>query len=103
MSIGNKMRWIRVLVFAAIYFLIYVFSAVYFMVRTYSGTSELTWYLQHPWIALHTIFGELIRSPLLMLSLFLMMLQSFILGFVTDWALRTIRKHIRLKKRNPKI
>jgi hypothetical protein len=87
MSGKSKMRWIRVLGFATIYFFIYVISAVFFIIKSHVGSSELTWYLQHPWIALRTIFDELTRSPLLMFLLLIMIISSFILGFVTDWVL----------------
>lgn len=94
-------RWIRVLVFATIYFFIFVISAVSFMLKSYSEVqpAELTWYLQHPWIASRAILRELIQSPLLMLSLFLMILYSFVLGFVTDWVMGILKRYILLRKR----
>jgi len=99
----DKMRWIRVLVFAAIYFFLCVISVVFFMIKSYSGSSELTWYLQNPWIALRTIFGfilsELPRSPLLMFTLFTLILNSLILGFITDWVFRILKRYILLRKR----
>jgi len=38
----------------------------------------------------------------MMLSLFTIVLKSFILGFVTDWVLRTFKRHILFRKRKPK-
>lgn len=90
----SKIRWIRVFGFATVYFFIYVTSSVFFLIGSYSGSSELAWYLQNPWFALRTtfsfIFYELPRNPLLMLTLFILMANSFILGFVTDWGLRLL-------------
>jgi len=98
----NRMRWIRVLGFATVYFFMYVTSAVFFLIKSHSGSSELAWYLQNPWLALHTIFSfilyELPRNPLLMLTLFTIILNSFILGFITDWILRILKKHLLLRK-----
>ena len=96
------MRWIRVLFLATIYFFIYVASAVLFMIKSYSSSSELAWYLQNPWGALRTIFGfilfELPQSPLLMLALFIIILQSFILGFITEWGLRILMRYVQLRR-----
>jgi len=98
----DKMRWTRVLVLATFYFFIYVASAVLFLIKSYSGSSELAWYLQNPWIALRTIFGfilfELPQSPLLILTLFVVILQSFILGFITEWGLRILVRHVQLRR-----
>jgi len=102
----DKTRWIRVLVFASIYFFLYAVSVVFFMINSYAGSSELTWYLQNPWIALRTIFDfvlfELPRSPLLMFTLFTLILNSLILGFITDWVFRILKRYILLRKRKPK-
>jgi len=99
----DKMRWMRVLVFASIYFFLCAISVVFFMIKSYSGSSELTWYLQNPWIALRTIFGfilsELPRSPLLMFTLFTLILNSLILGFITDWVFRILKRYILLRKK----
>jgi len=95
----DKVRWIRVLSFATIYFFIYVISfTVYFLyliklhLTVYSFTLE--YLLQNPWVAFRIIFRELTRSPL---SLFIIILCSFIMGFITDWILRIL-----LRKRKQK-
>jgi len=100
----RKLPWtriLRIIGFATIYFCIFVASALFFLLKSYSGSSELAGYLQNPWAALRTIFDyiffEVPRNPLLMLTLFILMLQSLVLGFVTDWVLRVL-----LKKRKTK-
>jgi hypothetical protein len=99
------LRWIRILRifgFAAIYFFIFAFSAVYLAIQSFSGSSELAWYIQNPLIALRTmldyIFFELPRNPLVMLALFALILQSLALGFVTDWVLRLFIRHLQRRK-----
>ena len=98
----DKIRWIRVLVLATTYFFIHVASAFLFMIKSYSSSSELAWYLQNPWIALRTIFSfilfEVPQSPLLMLTLFVIILQSFILGFITEWGLRIFMRYVQLRR-----
>jgi len=94
------MRGMRALGFAAIYLFIHIISIVVFTVKPHLGSPELAWYLQHPWHALSTMFGELIRSPLLILSLLSLVLYSFILGFITDWFLSALERRIQLRKRN---
>jgi len=88
------MPWKRVLGFAAIYFFIYVILfAIYFLfliqlhMTVYSYT--LDWVLLNPRLALDIIFTELTRNPL---SLFIIILCPFILGFITDWGLRILMK-----------
>ena len=98
----DKMRWIRVFVFATVYFCIYATSIVYFTIQSLSGIPEYSWYFRDPWIALRTIFSyalfEVPQSPLMMLSLFTIIAKSFFLGFITDWGLRILRRHIQLRK-----
>lgn len=98
----DKMRWMRVLVLATFYFFIYVASAVLFMIKLYSGSSELAWYFRNPWIALRTIFNfilsELPQNPLFILTLFVIILQSFILGFITEWGLRILVRQVQLRR-----
>jgi len=103
MSGKDEMRWIRVLGFATIYFLIYVISfTVYFLYLIGSHMTvysfDLTWLFYHdfPWFALRIIFRELAGGPL---SLFIMIPCSFILGFMTDWVFRILKRRIQLRKR----
>ncbi len=102
----SKIRWIRVFGFATVYFFIYVTSSVFFMIGPYSCFSELAWYLQNPWFALRMIFSfilyELPRSPMLMLTLFIFIANSFILGLVTDWGLRLLLRKRKQKINRPK-
>jgi hypothetical protein len=100
------LQWIRILRifgFAAIYFFIFAFSAVYFAIKSLSGSSELAGYIQNPLIALRTVldyvFFELPRNPLMMLTLFTLILQSLALGFVTDWVFRLLMRHFQLRKK----
>jgi len=97
-----KRRWIRVLFLTTIYFFIYVASIIYFTIKSLPPTSEYSWYFQDPWIALRTIFGfilfELPQNPLFMLTLFVIILQSFILGFLTEWGLRVLMKYIQFRR-----
>jgi len=96
------MRWIRVLGFATIYFFVYVISAILFMIKSLSDSSQITgylqYYLQNPLKTILIMFAELTQSPLLMLTLFIVILNSFILGFVTDWVFRVLKRHIMLRK-----
>ena len=96
------MQWMRILVLATVYFFVYIASAVLFLIKSHSGSSELSWYLQNPWIALRTIFdfilSDLPRNPLLILTLFILILQSFILGFITEWGLRILVRHVQLRR-----
>ncbi len=87
----SKIRWIEFSALRLSIF-IYVTSSVFFLIGSYSGSSELAQYLQNPWFALLTIFifYELPRNPLLTLTFFILMVDSFILGFVTDWGLRLL-------------
>ena len=94
-----RMRWVRVLGFAAIYFSIYVASAVFATIASLRGSAELEWYLKNPLIALLSILGELIRSPLMILTLLSLLLSSFALGLITDWLVRILERRIRLRKR----
>jgi len=93
------MRWMRALGFAAIYLFVHIISIVFFTVKPHLGSPELEWYFQHPLYTLTVIFGELIRSPILILSFLSLVLYSFILGFVTDWFLSALKRHIQLRKR----
>lgn len=86
-----EVRWIRVIGFASIYFFIDVASMVFVTIQSLAGSPDLTWYLEHPWATILTVFAELARSPLLMLTFLILVLQSFILGFLTDWVLRVLR------------
>ena len=104
MSGKNEMRWMRVLGFATIYFFIYIISlTIYFLylieshMTVYSYT--LTWVLMHPELAIRIMFMELTRTPL---SISIVILCSFILGFATDWVLRNLKRHILLRKREPR-
>ena len=69
------------------------------MIRTYSGTPELTWYLQHPLEAFRTVVFELSHSPVLLVSFFGMIMYALFLGFVTDWVLVYLKKHVVDRKR----
>jgi hypothetical protein len=100
------LHWIRILRifgFATIYFFIFAFSAVYFAIKSLSASSELAGYIQNPLIALSTmldyVFFELPRSPLMMLTLFTLILQSLALGFVTDWVIRLLMRRLQLRKK----
>jgi len=99
----DKKRWIGVLGFATIYFFTYATSIVYFTTKSLPPTPEYSWYFQDPWTALRTILSyalfELPRSPLMMLSIFTIAAKSFILGFMTDWVLRVLKRHTLLRKR----
>jgi len=98
----SKRQWTKVLLFAAVYLLVQVISVVFFTIG-HIPSSELSWYLQRPWQTLTTMLFELIRNPLLMLSLLTMMLESFVLGVVTDWVLSTLRRRILLWRRKQNI
>jgi len=91
-------RWISVLIFAIIYFSIYATSIIYFTIQSLPKTPEYSWYFRDPWTALHTMFSyalfEVPRSPLMMLSLFAIIAKSFFLGFITDWGLRILKRHV---------
>jgi len=99
------MRWIRIVAFAIIYFSIYVISAVFKTIESLVGSPELTWYLENPSATLFKtsvkiLFVELPRNFLLMPMLLTLVVNSFLLGFVTDWALYILERHIALRKRN---
>jgi len=98
----SKRQWTKVLVFAAIYLLVQVISVVFFTIE-HIPSSELSWHLQNPWQTLNAILFELVRSPLLMLSLLTMILESFVLGLVTDWVLSALRRRILLWRRKQNI
>jgi hypothetical protein len=92
------MRWIRVLGFATIYFFIYLISfIIHFLyslgshMTVYSFTLEWLFYHDFPWFALRIILTELTRNSL---SILIAILCSFILGFTTDWVLRTLKRRI---------
>jgi len=98
----GETRWMRVFGFATIYFFIYVISfAICFLyliwahMTVYSFTLEWLFHHDFPWFALRIILRELTRNPL---SLFIVTVCSFIVGFVTDWSLYTLKRHIQLRK-----
>jgi|GEM_PF-1547738 len=93
----SEMRWIGVLSFATIYFLIYVILFVH-STSTYMDPYDLTHLLQNPWIAPYAIFGWLSRNAMLILTFFTFVLCSFIYGFLTDWILRTLKRRILLRR-----
>lgn len=94
----RRIRVFRIIGFATIYFFIFIASAIYFLIQSHPGSSQLSWYLQNPWVALRTIFDyiffEAPQNPLLMFTILLLILQSLVLGFATDWV-----SHILLKRR----
>ncbi|MEM1582833.1 MAG: hypothetical protein QXK89_10065 [Candidatus Bathyarchaeia archaeon] len=97
------MRWIRILRvfgFATIYFLIYAISAISFAIRSLSGSSQISiqCFLQDPLKTFFTAFAELSRSPILTLTLFAIIAQSLVLGFVTDLFLTTFLRRPRLRR-----
>jgi len=91
----DKMRWISVFVFATIYFF---FTIMLDMLYSW-GKSEI-YALQHFWTAFPATFMRLTLYPL---ALFIIILCSFILGFITDWVLRALKRHIPLRKREQRI
>jgi hypothetical protein len=68
----------------------------------YSGSTEFSWYLQHPLEVFRTIIGELSHSPILLLIPFFTLILYYLgLGFITDLALSFVWKYFkRGKKKN---
>lgn len=98
----SRLQWIRILralCFTIAYFFIHLILLVSFVIRTYSDAPEMAWYLQHPLHAFWVIVFEVSRSPVLLISFFGMILYALFLGFVTDWVLISLKKHILHRKR----
>jgi len=93
----SQLQWIRilrVLCFAIAYFFVHLILLFFFLIGTYSDSPELAWYLQHPWQAFWVIIFEVSRSPILLISFFSMIVYVLVLGFVTDWILILLKKHV---------
>lgn len=91
-------RWMRILAFATVYFIIHLIFFILFIMQRFTGTPEASWYLQHPLEALRIMIFELGDNPILIIPFFLLAFYALIFGFVTDLALSFLKRHVRLRK-----
>jgi len=93
------MRPLRVIGFSVLYFLLFSGFFAYNTVRVLAVAQpdELIWYLSEcPSERLIAIlFAWIIRNPIMILSFLGMSIQALILGFLTDWGIQTLRRHMR--------
>lgn len=92
------MRTIRVLGFSVIYFLLFTGYFIYLTIQTLAivQPDELVWYLQHPYESLVSMIIKWGRNPSMILTFLQMMVHSLLLGFITEWGYRFLRRRFRL-------
>jgi len=90
---------LRVVGFSVLYFLLFSGLFAYDTVRVLAVAQpdELIWYLGEcpPERLTAIFFAWIIRNPILILSFLGMSIQALVLGFLTDWGIQTLRRHMR--------
>ena len=90
----------KIVGFSALYFLFFSGLFAYHAIRTlaFAQPDELTWYLSEcPLGRLIAIFFIwIIQSPVMILRFLQMGIQALLLGFLTDWGIQFLRRHVQL-------
>ena len=95
---SKKMRFVRVLGFSVLYFLLFTGYFLFLTIQTLAAVQphELIWYLQHPLESLASMIIKWGRNPLMVMTFLRMMFGALILGFMTEWGYGLFRKRFRL-------
>ena len=87
----GKLRKVRILAFAAIYFII---TFIYlFNIPNIWSTPEVQHYVQNPAEALRVILSEITQNPFVILPLLILAFYSLALGLITEIALNYLKRH----------
>ena len=93
------MGWVRALGLAALFLLVYVILFTFNLLHLINlhmtiYSYDLGWVLLNPRLAIHIVYVELTRSPMLLPTV---VLSAIILGFVADWFLRILGRRRSLR------